>query len=277
VDDETLLEVCQAVVEAVTESLEALDDRSGAGRRPGQYALDLVADEAALPVFEEAGLGVLSEESGLHRPNSPLIAVVDPVDGSTNASRGIPWYATSICILDEAGARVATVANLATGERYQAIRGKGASKDGTSLQPSGCTELGRAIVALSGFPGRHLGWAQFRALGSAALELCAVAEGTVDAFMVAGGPHSAPWDYLGGVLVCCEAGAEVCDLDDRELAVADPAARRSVAGAATTELLEALRSASPGPPGAVRGSNVDERSNAEGRSSSYGRSSTVQG
>jgi myo-inositol-1(or 4)-monophosphatase len=257
VDDETLLEVCQAVVDAVDASLRGLEDWSRLGQRPGQYALDLVADEAALKVLDEAGLGVLSEESGLHRPNSPLTAVLDPVDGSTNASRGIPWYATSICVVDDAGARVALVANLATRERYQAIRGKGAFKDGSTLTTSGCKDLARAIVALSGYPRHHLGWAQFRALGAAALELCAVAEGTIDAFVVAGGAHCAPWDYLGGLLVCSEAGADVCDLDGRELVVIDPSARRSVASAATPDLLGELRSriggASPGSP------SVDDR------------------
>ncbi len=52
------------------------------------------------------------------------MAVVDPVDGSTNASRGIPWYASSICMLDADGPRVSVVANLANGVRYHAVRGR---------------------------------------------------------------------------------------------------------------------------------------------------------
>ena len=171
--------------------------------------------------------------SGLHRPDAEFVAVVDPVDGSTNASRGIPWYATSVCVLDAAGPRAAVVANLSTGVRYHAVRGGGAWRDTTGIGPSGCTEMRRAVVALSGYPPRHLGWAQFRALGSAALEMCAVAEGLLDAFSVGGRSHLAPWDYLGAMLLCTEAGATVVDLAGAELVTTDFTARRAVAAAAT--------------------------------------------
>jgi fructose-1,6-bisphosphatase/inositol monophosphatase family enzyme len=243
VDDQALLRVCDHVVDAVGASLGDVDDWRAKGGRPGQYAIDLTADRAALEVLDDAGLGVLSEESGLHRRGSALVAVLDPVDGSTNASRGVPWYATSICVIDEKGPRVAVVGNLANGERYRAVRGEGAWKGEERLAASGCIELRRAVIALSGLPRRHLGWAQFRAFGAAALELCAVADGSLDAYMVSGGAHIAPWDYLGGVLVCTEAGAHVCDFSGRELVTIDPAARRAVAGAATEELLAQLREA----------------------------------
>ena len=173
------------------------------------------------------------------------MAVVDPVDGSTNASRGVPWYATSICVLDDVGPRAAVVANLVTGVRYHAVRGGGAWRDTTAISPSGCTEMRRAVVALSGYPRRHLGWAQFRALGSAALEMCAVAEGVLDAFSVGGRAHLAPWDYLGAMLLCTEAGATVLDLDGRPLVTTEFAARRSVAAAATPALMAELQRASP--------------------------------
>ncbi|MGA2037363.1 MAG: inositol monophosphatase [Acidimicrobiales bacterium] len=248
-DDQTLLGVCERVVDAVDVSLGAVEDWSATGGRPGQYAIDLVADHAALEVLDDAGLGVLSEESGLHRPKSALVAVLDPVDGSTNASRRVPWYATSICVIDEAGPRVAVVGNLATGERYRAVRGEGAWKGEQRLGVSSCTELRNAVVALSGFPRRHLGWAQFRAFGAAALELCAVADGSLDAYVVGGGARLAPWDYLGGVLVCTEAGGHVCDLTGRELVVIEPEARRAVACAATEVLLAQLRAAAQDAPG----------------------------
>jgi myo-inositol-1(or 4)-monophosphatase len=230
-------------VDAVAGSLASVDEMGAAGRRPGQYALDLVADRAALAVLEEAGLGVLSEESGLHRPDSPLMAVLDPVDGSTNASRGIPWYAASICVVDELGARLAMVENLATKERYEAVRGDGARKDGRPISSSGCTQLRQGVVVLSGFPRAHLGWAQFRAFGAAALDLCAVAEGTVDAFLAGPSAHLAPWDYMGGMLICSEAGANVRDLEGRDLVVTEPGARRAVVAAGTPELLDQLSAA----------------------------------
>ena len=245
-DDEALLSVCHRVVDVVPPAIAAVADWSARGARPGQYAVDLAADRAVLEVLEEAGLGVLSEESGLHRPHTPLVAVVDPVDGSTNAARGIPWYATSVCVLDAAGPRVAVVANLAGGERYHAVRGAGAWRGDTALRPSGCTELRRAVVGITGFPSRHPGWAQFRAFGAAALELCAVAEGVLDAFSVGLRAELAPWDYLGAMLLCTEAGAAVVDLEGRDLVTTEPGARRSVAAAASSELLSQLRRDLPG-------------------------------
>ncbi|HEY7948185.1 MAG TPA: inositol monophosphatase [Acidimicrobiales bacterium] len=244
-DDDTLLAICHRVVDVVLPALEGVKDMGAAGDRSGQYALDLAADRAVLEVLEAADMGVLSEESGLHRPESPFIAVVDPVDGSTNASRGVPWYATSICVLDEHGPRVAVVANLASGVRYQAVRGGGAWRDGIPIAPSGCTDMRRAIVALSGYPSRHLGWAQFRAFGAAALELCAVADGTLDVFSVGGRAHLAPWDYLGAMLLCTEAGATIGDLEGRELVTTEFAARRAVAATATPALMSDLVRAAP--------------------------------
>ena len=114
-----LLEVLAEAVDAVAGSLSGLADWGLAGTRPGQYRSDLVADAAAVRVLTTAGLGVLSEESGLSEGASELalLAVLDPVDGSTNASRRIPWFATSICVLDDDGPLAAMVVNQATGTR----------------------------------------------------------------------------------------------------------------------------------------------------------------
>jgi myo-inositol-1(or 4)-monophosphatase len=243
VDDDGLLAICHRVVDAVPLALAPIGDWRPRGERPGQYAIDLEADRAVLAVLEEAGIGVVSEESGVHRPGSPLVAVVDPVDGSTNAARGIPWYASSICVLDEAGPRVSVVANLANGTRYHAVRGAGAWRGTTGVEPSGCESLREAVVAISGMPSRHLGWAQFRAFGAAALELCAVADGTIDAFVVGTHAALAPWDYLGAMLVCEEAGAAIGELHGRELVTQDPVARRAVVAAATSGLLGQLERA----------------------------------
>ena len=240
-DDDQLLRVCHAAADAVAGALRGVSDWRPSGDRPGQYAIDLVADGAALEVLDDAGLGVLSEESGSRRADAELVAVIDPVDGSTNAARGIPWYATSICVLDSAGPRVALVVNQATATRYQAVRGRGAWRGETRLQASGCTEMGQAVVGLSGYPRRHFGWSQFRAFGAAALDLCAVAEGSLDAWAAVGRAHLGPWDYLGGLLLCTEAGACVTDLDGGELVVLEHTARRAAAAAATPLLLEQLR------------------------------------
>ena len=252
VDPDTLLETLTRAADAGAASLASLEDWSLAGTRPGQYRSDLVADPAAVDVLLAAGLGVVSEESGAHEPDRELVAVVDPVDGSTNASRRLPWYATSICVLDDSGPLVALVVNQATRTRYEAVRGRGARRDGRPIAPSGVTRVDRATLGLSGYPARHLGWRQYRALGAMALDLCAVAEGALDGFVdCVGGPHGGPWDYLGGLLVCEEAGASVADAVGRDLLVRDASEWRSPVAGATPELLAALLDARTAATGAA--------------------------
>ena len=253
-DDESLLEVLAEAARAVRSALDEFDDWRAAGERPGQYRLDLVADAAALEVLHGEGLRVLSEESGVTDPGGQtadrrtvvhdgdeqrLLVVMDPVDGSTNASLGIPWFATSLCVLDANGPRAALVVNQASGVRFEALRGGGARRDGVAIEPSGCKTLAEAVIGISGHPGGHPGWAQFRALGSAALDHCAVADGTLDGYLVVGGSWLQAWDYLGGMLVCIEAGGAVAELAGDDLVVRDRSRRRPVA-AATPELLESL-------------------------------------
>ena len=235
-DDAALVGVLHDAADAVHRALVSLEDW-GPTARPTQYRSDLVADSAALEVLEDAGVGVLSEESGAHSAELATLVVLDPVDGSTNASRGLPWYATSMCALDQGGARASVVVNQATGVRYEAVRGGGARRDGRPIRPSICTQMDDAVVGLSGFCPEHLGWAQFRALGAAALDLCAVADGSLDAYLDCGSDHHAPWDYLGAFLVCQEAGAAMADAVGRDLVARGYEDRRTPLAAATPELL----------------------------------------
>ena len=205
-----------------------------------QHRSDLVADSVAVELLREAGCGVLSEESGVTGEGLPVVVVLDPLDGSTNAAQGLPWYAVSLCGVDAAGPAAALVRNLASGEEFTAVRGEGAWLDGTRLAPSGCERLDEAVVGLSGLPARHLGWKQFRAYGAAALDLCSVACGRLDGFVDCSFDAHGVWDYLGGVLVCREAGAFCADALGRELVVVDHAARRTPVAAASEALLHRL-------------------------------------
>lgn len=231
--DDALLALLGRAADAVSTGLATVRSWGLVEGSAAQHHSDLVADAAALAVLDAAGVGVLSEESGLRRPDADLLVVLDPLDGSTNAAQGLPWFATSLCCLDADGPRAALVRNLATGEEFTAIRGGGAFVDGRPLQPvlRRVTELGEAIVGLSGLPRNHLGWRQFRAFGAVALDLCAVAAGRLDAFVDCSLDAHGAWDYLGGVLVCREAGVTVVDAQGRDLVVREHGARRTpVAG-----------------------------------------------
>jgi fructose-1,6-bisphosphatase/inositol monophosphatase family enzyme len=247
VTTDALLELLAEAAAAVERAVRRVpaSDRRARTDRPGQYAIDLVADAAALDVLAAAPLAVLSEESGWSGPSgAPLTAVLDPVDGSTNASRHIPYWATSVCVLDGDGPLVALVVNQATGVASTAVRGEGARRAGEPIAPSKVERVEDSVVTLSGRPGEWLPWKQFRALGSAAISLCDVAAGALDG-LVDGGAWHAPWDYMGGLLICREAGAVVVDASGRDLAVADADARRQLLAAGTPALLEELRAALP--------------------------------
>jgi myo-inositol-1(or 4)-monophosphatase len=230
-----------AIRDAVAPVLGA--ERRARTEKPGQYAIDVVADRAALDVLGRAGVTIVSEESGITGPDrSGITVVLDPIDGSSNAARDIPYWATSLCALDREGPLAALVINHATGSSYRALRGHGATRDGRALEPSIATRVEDAVVGISNFPHRMLSWKQFRALGSCALAMCDVAYGALDGYFDAGSVH-APWDYLGGYLICLEAGVKVVDTEDRPLGIADPNARRCIVAAGTPQLLQALRAA----------------------------------
>ncbi|HEX3089135.1 MAG TPA: inositol monophosphatase [Ilumatobacteraceae bacterium] len=231
------------VADAVAAAMRTVTDWGPSGQRDGQYALDVTADEAALAVIERAGVGVLSEESGYNPGTTGEVVVIDPIDGSTNASRGFPWFATSLCLVDANGPAAAVVVNQATGVRYTAERGGGAWCGERRLQPSGCATLSDAIVVISAVPPADVGWAQFRALGACALDLCALADGVVDGYVDFGDEQHGVWDYLGGWMICREAGIDVVDAFDREMVHMEHAARRTPVAAATPELAAQLLAA----------------------------------
>src|SRR4029453_18826647 len=92
ISDDGVINLLHETALAVQGALDGLEDWGPVGSRAGQYLSDLVADAAALNVLGAAGVGILSEESGLDGGERELVVVVDPLDGSTNAARGIPWF-----------------------------------------------------------------------------------------------------------------------------------------------------------------------------------------
>ena len=240
VDPKKILSDLNKTVDQILISFEALEDWGPSGNRPDQYSSDVVADQVIADSLVASGYRILSEESE-NFSGDGLVAVVDPLDGSTNASRGLPWFATSLCVVDEHGPLVAVVTDLVHSVRYEAIRGKGSFKDGEKLLRTGNPELSESIIGISGLPPHNPGWAQFRSLGAIALDLCAVADGRLDGFVDCSPDAHGIWDYLGASLVCAEAGVEVVDSQGRDLKELDRAIRRTpvaAAGDLHTKLLD---------------------------------------
>jgi fructose-1,6-bisphosphatase/inositol monophosphatase family enzyme len=234
------LALLHRVADAVATAFAEVRDFGPSGHRDGQYALDVVANDAALRVLRAAGVGVLSEESEFEAGSTGEVVVIDPIDGSTNASRGVRYFATALCLVDAEGPSVALVANQATGERYWALRGGGAWCDGVRIGPTDCVDVAESIVGLNGLPPRGLGYRQCRVLGAVALDLCHVAAGVFDGYVDCVDEAHGVWDYLASVLIVREAGGCVVDLHDRDLVVLDRSARRTPVAAATPELLAHL-------------------------------------
>lgn len=188
--------------------------------------------------------GVLGEEHGLEPGTSGLTWVLDPIDGTVNYLYGVPAFAVSVGVVagDPDPARWTPVAGcvhaVADGRTYTAGRGQGAFRDGRRIEANAARPLATSLVG-TGFgyleerrraQGRVLAALlprvrDIRRIGSAALDLCRVAEGSLDAHYERG---LNPWDLAAGQIIAIEAGAQVSGLRGRpagvDMSVVGPAA-----------------------------------------------------
>jgi myo-inositol-1(or 4)-monophosphatase len=173
-------------------------------------------------ILAEEGTGGKRSNSGGSGPDGAsreqgVRWIIDPLDGTTNWLHGYPEYAVSIAAEDAEGLVVGLVLNSAIGERFEAWRGGGATRDGIPIQVSGVARLELALVG-TGFPFKKLEMmadylASFervlrrtsgiRRAGAAALDLCDLACGRLDAFFEY---WLMPWDVAAGALIVREAG-----------------------------------------------------------------------
>lgn len=182
------------------------------------------------------GDAILGEESGERRAGGARVRwVLDPIDGTVNFVLGLPQYAVSVAAELDGEVVAGAVANPASGEVFHAVRGGGAwlRRDGVLdpdrpdvvLRGPRAVSLDRAVVA-TGFGYDVTQRARqaavvaqllarvgdVRRLGAAALDLCFVAAGRLDAYFEAG-LHA--WDHAAGGLIAQEAGCVVAGLDGR--------------------------------------------------------------
>jgi len=173
--------------------------------------------------------GIVGEEGTDHSGTSGLRWVIDPLDGTTNYIYAHPGFAVSIGVdeLDPATGGSRTIAGVVVdplhGDVFTAVDGAGAYRNGLPIRCSTETVLQHALIG-TGFsydPARRARQAQvlttvlpkvrdIRRMGAAAVDLCSVACGRLDALYEKG---LAPWDYTAGALIAAEAGAIVGDLD----------------------------------------------------------------
>jgi myo-inositol-1(or 4)-monophosphatase len=200
-------------------------------------AVDRAAEELVVGrlIGARPGDGLLGEEGGERTGTTRVRWIVDPIDGTTNFVYGVPAYAVSIAAEVHGRVRAGVVLNVATGELFTATLGGGALLSAPGLAPETLrcgspTSLEQTLVA-TGFGYRaEQRRAQgavvarllpevrdIRRIGSAALDLCNVAAGRVDAYYEL---HLNLWDFSAGTLIAAEAGAVVTGLPGR--AFGDP-------------------------------------------------------
>jgi len=217
-------------------------------------------DELMKALVSVTGTKVLSEEAGLRGdPDGNTLAVVDPLDGSSNFARGIPFYCTSVAVVEGDSledVKVGVVRDLVTGDVYHAVRGRGAKRNGVRVQASRVNDVSRAVLGIDISRGRLELIARLSPListasrqvhfGANALELSYVSDGTIDAFIDMRGKIRIV-DLAAAYLVAAEAGAEISDARGNELrAVFDLKHRLSFIASANAHLhKEILRLAGP--------------------------------
>ena len=192
---------------------------------------DRAAERAVIDVIQKhyPEHAILAEESGaLGDASSDTRWIIDPLDGTTNYLHGFPVFAVSIGVQVAGRMAHAVVYDPMRQELFTASRGAGAQLDGRKIRVSGQLEMERALIG-TGFPFRQadvemdpylsmLGkvvksTSGVRRPGAAALDLCYVAAGRLDAFWETG---LAPWDLAAGSLIIREAGGIISGLDGSE-------------------------------------------------------------
>lgn len=175
---------------------------------------------------ETPEMAFLGEEGG-EDGCSELSWVLDPVDGTANFVRGVPLCAVSLAVLHRRRPVLGVIQlPLLGGTQYYAVEGQGAFRDGKPISASATAALPEAIVAVGDYAVGEDASAKnrqrlaltealaarvqrVRMLGSAAIDLAWVAEGSIDACIAL---SNKPWDVAAGVVIARESGADVIGL-----------------------------------------------------------------
>ena len=188
-------------------------------------AFDRWSEETIIEVIKAArpGDGFIGEEGAAVESTSGVVWLIDPIDGTTNFVYDLPGSSVSVAARADGVEVAGAVHDLVRNERFRATRAGGATLDGRRIHASDKAELSTALVA-TGFSydadqrrSQALALVEIlpavrdiRRLGGAAVDLCSLACGRVDAYYERG---LSEWDFAAGALIAREAGAIVHDRD----------------------------------------------------------------
>ncbi|MBN2066096.1 MAG: inositol monophosphatase [Candidatus Thermoplasmatota archaeon] len=196
----------------------------GADGTPTKY-IDKLAEDIALTYLSKPStpVNILSEEVGFIDNDADYTFVLDPVDGTRNACRGIPFYTVSLAIgkksLDDI--EYGIVKNIPTGDLFLAEKGRGTyyNNNRIAIPEVPASELLSSLSLGKNFDEITLSLAQrekVRSLGSASLEMCMVASGALDVYVV-GNAYLRVTDIAASTLIVREAGGIVADSNGKRL------------------------------------------------------------
>ncbi len=167
---------------------------------------------------------ILGEEGGLYeakgRDGGHATWVIDPIDGTANFLRGLPFWCVSLALVVDGRLELGLVYDAVRDELFSGRRGKGAFVNGQRMQVSAITDPNRACIGLGyghrmsqtphveAIDGLLRRGCEYRRLGSGALGITYVAAGRLEGFHET---HLNSWDALGGLLLVAEAGGEMND------------------------------------------------------------------
>jgi myo-inositol-1(or 4)-monophosphatase len=257
------LVTCRAAVEDVRAVLADLPSRSdrepvvGVGMGGDETtAIDAAVERAVVARFDAAGDGfrLVSEELGVRESGGDTWVVLDPIDGSINAKRGLPFFSLSVAVAEGGTMEDVTfgyVYDFGTGEEWTAERGRGALLNGAALTgepPKDRIEILCLEATRTDLVARHtpplVGLVhRLRVFGSLAISLCHLADGRVDAVCSLKAARSV--DIAAAQLLVRERGYAIDLPDDPPFTAAplDLEGRSRVVAAGTSELCAQLASA----------------------------------
>lgn len=194
---------------------------------------DLAGEDLILAALREAfpADGIVAEEAGVFGEKAGRVWIVDPLDGTTNYTRGLPFFAVSIALWERGEPVVGAVYLPVLDELFAAAAGEPATLNGQPIRVSetgsvrdamvnvyfdrhtrlqdGLEVLGRVAPACEG---------RVKNMGSTASMLCYVACGRLDAFVK---NSTKLWDFAAGALVLAQAGGRLTDFDEQPLTHSD--------------------------------------------------------
>jgi len=222
--------------------------------------IDLAAEKALIDTlrYYDASCTLVSEESGtkqIGKKSPRCMLTTDPLDGTTNALRGLPFMATSLALSRKPRLKeveVALVSDLIHNVTYTAQRNCGAFRNEEAIKPSKMVSLEEAVIGVdfNTFKAREIvnqmirvfeRTKHLRHLGANALEICYVADGTTDAFIDLRGKLRVT-DVAAAQLILREAGGIMTTPDGKDLdAPLDATQRVSFVAAANKALYSSIQ------------------------------------